>query len=269
MKATCGRCVLHNVFFSYNATSVKILYSIKGFFMKKNILVIMLSALCMSSVYQVDAQHGLENIQKRYERFLSHIVVDVIEQIRDEAHIHKLFFLEMHRELLAWRIFWKIRVNDFCKKHESYKLTEELFLAKLSQDKSEFWLSQELIDLGYVDSESKLHPLAQEAFSCIAFTLRKLTVLTSGYFLPPEERKKRGITGKHFDVNLEICMNSFEAAYEILLDTLVNYILEDGFEEKSPDQMINDFSRIFKTGQFNPKIKANPKPKKATLNPKK
>lgn len=229
--------------------------------MKKNILMVLLSALCMSSVYQVDAQHGLENIQKRYEKFMSHIIVDVIKQIRDEPDIHKVFFVEIHRELLAWRMFWKIRVSDFCKKQESCKLTEEEFFKKLSQDKTEFGLSQELIDLGYSDDEDKLHPLAQEAFSCIALTLRRLTVLTSGYFLPPEERAKRGITGKHFEVNLEICMSSFEAAYKILFDALVDYILEDDFEEKSPDQMIHDCSKLFKTGQLNSKVKAKSKPK--------
>lgn len=234
--------------------------------MKKNILAIMLSALCVSSVYQVDAQHGLETIQKSYKKLLTHVVIDVIGQIKEEKNIHDQFFIEINRELVAWRDFWKKEVSDFCETQKSCKLTEDEFYKKLSQDKTKFYLSKELIDLGYVLDEDELHPVAQEAFSCIALTLRKLTVLTSGYFLPPEERIERGITGKHFDVNLEICIKLFEDLYSRFFKQLLNYIVEDGFEEKNPDQMIEDINKIFKIKQDRPKSKTKSKPKKVTFN---
>lgn len=223
--------------------------------MIKNIFAIVLTILCFGSVHQVRAQHGLEKIQERYKKFLEHVVIDVLEQKKDEENLHKKFFAEIHRDLIAWRVFWKVTVKDFCKQQQSCKLTEDAFYQKLCGDRSKFWLSQDLIDLGYVDDKGIVHPLVNEAFSSIAYTLRKLVVLTSGYFLPPDERIKKGLTGKHFDVNLEICIDAFEEVYKSLFDAIVDYILEDDFEEKTPNEMVKNFCNKFKNTRVCSKAK--------------
>ncbi len=219
--------------------------------MKKNILAIMFGALLISCMYQTNAQHGLDKIEESYKKFLAHVVVDVIEELRDKKDIHDQFFAQINEELLAWIDFWKKEVKDFCKSNKNLSLKNTVAndlkpIILLLTDPS-FCLSKKLQDdLGY----DKDNPVVKKAFNSIAYTLRKQIILSSGYFLPPQTRKKKGIKGEHFDANLEICIRAFEETYSSFVEVLLKYILDDTYEDKSPDQMIEDFSKSFHIGQY-------------------